>query len=164
MWGRHRETKCKCVQVYYCSLCVCHFIIRNVIKISEGLCAFYYVFVIIVCAHVCVCIDEAERSRYDLLRWHYLPLICLCFIFCLTGSTVPTIALYCSVFKDKQLLNGPSWKRWNCCVFLVNASNQAWKFKPDPQRMAKQRCLCSNSAQNTNNSRARTKLRPQNVN
>lgn len=33
---------------------VCHFTIRNVIKISEGLCAFDYVSVIIVCVHVCV--------------------------------------------------------------------------------------------------------------
>lgn len=46
------------------SVCVCHFVIRNVIKMSKGLCAFYYVVVII----VCVGIDKAKRSRYDLLR------------------------------------------------------------------------------------------------
>lgn len=36
------------------SVCARHFIIRNVIKMSEGLCAFYHVVVIIVCVHVCV--------------------------------------------------------------------------------------------------------------
>lgn len=46
------------------AVCVCHFVIRNVIKMSEGLCAFDYVVVII----ACVGIDKAKRSRYDLLR------------------------------------------------------------------------------------------------
>lgn len=45
------------------SMCVCHFVIRNVIKMSEGLCAFDYVVIM-----VCVGIDKAKRSRYDLLR------------------------------------------------------------------------------------------------
>lgn len=45
-------------------VCVCRYFIRNAIKMSEGSCAFYYVVVII----VCVGIDRAKRSRYDLLR------------------------------------------------------------------------------------------------
>ena len=68
MLGRHSETKCKFVIAV--SVCARHFIIRNVIKASDGFRAFYYFVVIIVCvcALACDCIDKAKRSRYDLLR------------------------------------------------------------------------------------------------
>lgn len=57
-----------CVSLLLRFVCVCHVIIRNVVKTSEGLCTFYYVVVITAPVCVCVCIDKAERSRYDLLR------------------------------------------------------------------------------------------------
>lgn len=105
-WGRRRETKCKFI-IAVC-MCACRFIIRNVIKASNGLRALYYFCCNRdVCVHGRDLIDKAKRSRNDLLRWHYLPLICLCFIFRHTGTTAPTIGLHCSAFKDKQLQRSP---------------------------------------------------------
>lgn len=41
---------------------VCHFIIRNVIQMSDGLCAFYYVSVITVCVHKCVFVSTKSKG------------------------------------------------------------------------------------------------------